>query len=87
MKTFLIALALVLAGAIFVPPTSAGGVPHLVAPSSMVEKIKRNKNKCYNDCVVKSGCEGDIFGQCLPYCKCVCNATTPKQAKKCPLPS
>jgi hypothetical protein len=92
MKPFLIALALTLAAAMAVPPTSAVGVPTPGAPLSMIEKVenksppkKRSRTQCFDKC--NAGCAGNIIGQCEKHCTCVCNAKTPQQAKKCPPPS
>ncbi len=92
MKPFFVALALMLAAAVSVPPASGVDVPTLGAPSSMIERVQNKSPRkrvkdCYNTCVVNSGCALDIIGQCYEHCRCTCNARTRKQAKRCPDPT
>ncbi len=94
MKYFLIALALVLAGATYVTPTAAVDLATTVTPSSIIHQAmekppvvsrRRGKDQCLKDC--SASCVGDIIGQCQKHCDCYCNAKTSQAAKKCPPPS
>lgn len=94
MKHFLIVLAFLLAGAMYITPTAAIYFPTTATPRSMVHQAmekppvvsrRRGKDQCLKDC--SASCVGDIIGQCQKHCDCYCNATTSQAAKKCPPPS